>query len=264
MLSIYIDYVRVVCSPCVTDTHALPAACLPWCCWLFLPAAAYDQAVMALMADPEITEDLFSVMSTGEAGARNIPALAWSLVSTPSNAERLDGFAFQKLSKQRYERVRQMLLDAGLSLPDSPKIQPGAAATLAPAGDVDSSAVDPEKLRGVFEALLANPASRTLMRQLLKGAGMPFNEEAFEEQVKDSNYFNLAIAPILRSMPQQKLRVLAELQDPEKLNQLVSSVSTLARDDSQLQAVTAELSSDVKQTVNTIREAEQRAASGSS
>lgn len=54
------------------------------------------------------------------------------------------------------------------------------------------------------------------------------------------------------------------LQDPEKLNQLVSSVSTLARDDSQLQAVTAELSSDVKQTVNTIREAEQRAASGSS
>lgn len=42
----------------------------------------------------------------------------------------------------------------------------------------------PEKLRGVFEALLANPASRTLMRGLLKGAGMPFNEEAFEEQVK--------------------------------------------------------------------------------
>lgn len=29
---------------------------------------------------------------------------------------------------------------------------------------------------------------------------------------QDSNYFNLAIAPILRSMPQQKLRVLAELQ----------------------------------------------------
>lgn len=54
------------------------------------------------------------------------------------------------------------------------------------------------------------------------------------------------------------------LQDPEKLSQLVSSVSTLASNDSQLQAVTAELSSDVKQTVNTIREAEQRAASGSS
>jgi hypothetical protein len=29
---------------------------------------------------------------------------------------------------------------------------------------------------------------------------------------QDSNYFTLAIAPILRSMPQQKLRVLAELQ----------------------------------------------------
>lgn len=54
------------------------------------------------------------------------------------------------------------------------------------------------------------------------------------------------------------------LQDPDKLQQLVSSVSTLAQDSKQLQAVTAELSSDVKQTVNTIREAEQQAASGSS
>jgi hypothetical protein len=36
----------------------------------------------------------------------------------------------------------------------------------------------------VFEALLRNESSRVLMRQLLKGAGMPFNEEAFEEQVK--------------------------------------------------------------------------------
>ncbi len=50
-------------------------------------------------------------------------------------------------------------------------------------------------------------------------------------------------------------------QDPEKLQALVSSVSTLAQDDKQLQAVTAELSSDVKQTVNTIREAEQKAGS---
>lgn len=50
-------------------------------------------------------------------------------------------------------------------------------------------------------------------------------------------------------------------QDPEKLQQLVSSVSTLAQNDSQLQAVTAELSTDVKQTVDTIREAESRAGS---
>lgn len=42
----------------------------------------------------------------------------------------------------------------------------------------------------------------------------------------------------------------------------MSSVSTLAQNDQQMQAVTAELSSDVKQTVNTIREAEERAASG--
>lgn len=31
-----------------------------------MPAAAYDQAVLALMADPEVAEDLFSVMSAGE------------------------------------------------------------------------------------------------------------------------------------------------------------------------------------------------------
>jgi hypothetical protein len=53
-------------------------------------------------------------------------------------------------------------------------------------------------------------------------------------------------------------------QDPEKLSALVSSVSSLAQDGGQLQAVTAELSNDVKQTVNTIREAEERAGSGSS
>lgn len=46
----------------------------------------------------------------GEAGARNIPALAWSLVSTPSNAERLDGFAFQKLSKQRCVCMQRLLV----------------------------------------------------------------------------------------------------------------------------------------------------------
>jgi hypothetical protein len=41
-----------------------------------------------------------------------------------------------------------------------------------------------EKLRGVFEALLADDSSRLLMRKLLAGAGMEFDEEAFEEQVK--------------------------------------------------------------------------------
>eukprot|EP00879_Flechtneria_rotunda_P029560 GHRR01031982.1.p1 GENE.GHRR01031982.1~~GHRR01031982.1.p1 ORF type:complete len:155 (+),score=30.11 GHRR01031982.1:317-781(+) len=69
-----------------------------------------------------------------------------------------------------------------------------------------------EKLRGVFEALLANSASRALMRNLLQQAGTPFDEAAFEQQVKDPNYFNLAIAPILRRMPAQKLSVLAGLQ----------------------------------------------------
>jgi hypothetical protein len=59
------------------------------------------------------------------------------------------------------------------------------------------------------------------------------------------------------------LRFCAVLQDPEKLQALVASVSYLAQDDKQLQAVTAELSSDVKQTVNTIREAEEKAAAGS-
>jgi hypothetical protein len=37
----------------------------------------------------------------GDAPLKNIPALAFSLISTPANAEKLDGFAFQKLPKQR-------------------------------------------------------------------------------------------------------------------------------------------------------------------
>lgn len=43
----------------------------------------------------------------------------------------------------RYERVRQLLLDGGLQLPDSPRVQAGAAVKLAPSGAVDSSEVDP-------------------------------------------------------------------------------------------------------------------------
>jgi hypothetical protein len=87
-----------------------------------------------------------------------------------------------------------------------------AAAAAAAAAGSSSAELDPEKLRAVFEALLSNPASRTLMRKLLAGAGMPFDEAAFEEQIKDATYFNLAIAPILRKMPPQKLAVLADLQ----------------------------------------------------
>jgi hypothetical protein len=126
----------------------------------------------------------------------------------------------------RYQRVRQLLSDMGLALPDTPKPQPTAAASFSAdaaaaatagaaataAANSGSSELDPEKLRAVFEALLSNPASRTLMRKLLAGAGMPFDEVAFEEQIKDATYFNLAIAPILRKMPPQKLAVLADLQ----------------------------------------------------
>jgi hypothetical protein len=111
----------------------------------------------------------------------------------------------------------------GLVLPETPKPQAtavpfGADAAAATAGAAATAAagsgseLDPEKLRAVFEALLSNPASRTLMRKLLAGAGMPFDEAAFEEQIKDATYFNLAIAPILRKMPPQKLAVLADLQ----------------------------------------------------
>lgn len=46
-------------------SHTSPACCLP-APLLGMPAAAYDQAVLALMADPEVAEDLFSVMSAGE------------------------------------------------------------------------------------------------------------------------------------------------------------------------------------------------------
>lgn len=47
----------------------LPLPCCCCCCRLTLTtAAAYDQAVLALMSDPEVVEDLFSVMSAGEGG----------------------------------------------------------------------------------------------------------------------------------------------------------------------------------------------------
>lgn len=54
---------------------------------------------------------------------------------------------FDCVASCRYERVREMLTGAGLSLPDSPRIQAGGAATLAPVGTVDSSEVDPGALR---------------------------------------------------------------------------------------------------------------------
>lgn len=116
----------------------------------------------------------------------------------------------------RYQRVRQLLAAMGLDLPTTPKPQPTLSSfgpdAAAAAGSGSAAELDPEKLRAVFEALLSNPASRTLMRKLLAGAGMPFDEAAFEEQIKDATYFNLAIAPILRKMPPQKLAVLADLQ----------------------------------------------------
>ena len=40
-----------------------------------------------------------------------------------------------------------------------------------------------EALRVVFQKLLGNPASRQLMKQLLVGAELEFNEDAFEAQV---------------------------------------------------------------------------------
>jgi hypothetical protein len=42
-----------------------------------------------------------------------------------------------------------------------------------------------EALRGVFQKLLGNPASRQLMKQLLAGAELEFNENAFEAQVRE-------------------------------------------------------------------------------
>lgn len=106
----------------------------------------------------------------------------------------------------------------------------------------------------MFKALLANPAARKLMRQLLVSAGLSFDEAAFEQQVQDANYFNVAIAPLLRKMPPQKLAVLMNLQDPQALQELVQSVNALAADESALAAVTQDLSSDVKNTVEKIRE----------
>lgn len=54
--------------------------------------------------------------------------------------------------------------------------------------------------------------------------------------------------------------ILRHLQDPAKLQELVRSVSSLAADTTQLEAVTAELSGDVRNTVEKIRETEGTAA----
>jgi hypothetical protein len=53
------------------------------------------------------------------------------------------------------------------------------------------------------------------------------------------------------------------LQDPAKLQELVSTVSNLASDNTQLDAVTAELSGDVRNTVQKIREDSQAGTASS-
>jgi hypothetical protein len=50
------------CCHCCVDCLSVHAWRTP-----LLPAAAYDKVVLALMADPEVTEDLVSVISAGAA-----------------------------------------------------------------------------------------------------------------------------------------------------------------------------------------------------
>jgi hypothetical protein len=57
-------------------------------------AAAYEKAVNALFADPDTADELYAIIAPA---LRNGPALAWALVSNQTNAETLDGWAFQKL-----------------------------------------------------------------------------------------------------------------------------------------------------------------------
>jgi hypothetical protein len=59
------------------------------------------------------------------------------------------------------------------------------------------------------------------------------------------------------------LLLLLLLQDPAKLRELVSTVSNLASDNTQLDAVTAELSGDVRNTVQKIREDSQAGTASS-
>jgi hypothetical protein len=62
------------------------------------PAAAYEQAVAALFADPDTADELYAIIAPA---LRNGPALAWALVSNQTNAETLDGWAFQKLPSSK-------------------------------------------------------------------------------------------------------------------------------------------------------------------
>jgi hypothetical protein len=126
-----------------------------------------------------------------------------------------------------------------------------AAAPSPSAGDASSPAaatpVDPAKLRAVFVALMSDAQSRNLMRDLLSGAGLAFDEKEFERQVGDAAAFEASIAPVLRRMPADKLRVLSDLAAKSSdVSGLVASVGDIA-------PMAKELSGDVKQTIETIR-----------
>jgi hypothetical protein len=132
----------------------------------------------------------------------------------------------------------------------------GEAAGGSPAGAPSSSStdasVDPAKLRAVFVALMANDQSRALMRDLLAGAGLAFDEREFERQVADAAAFDASIAPVLRRMPADKLKVLSDLaaRSSSDVSGLVASVKEIA-------PMAKELSGDVKQTIETIRATKQ-------
>jgi len=71
--------------------HCLPPADL-------FSTVAYEKAVNALFADPATADELYAIIAPA---LRNGPALAWALVSNSTNAETLDGWAFQKLSTSK-------------------------------------------------------------------------------------------------------------------------------------------------------------------
>jgi hypothetical protein len=69
--------------------------------------------------------------------------------------------------------------------------------------------------------------------------------------------------PLLTAAADAQCSPLLLRQDPAKLRELVSTVSSLASDNTQLDAVTAELSGDVRNTVQKIREDSQAGTASS-
>ena len=124
-----------------------------------------------------------------------------------------------------------------------------SSSSSSPPSAAADAAVDPAKLRALFVALMGDARSRALMRDLLSGAGLTFDEGEFERQVADQAAFDASIAPLLRRLPKDKLDVLSRLVE-QGGQAAAAGVAASAGD---IAPLAKELSGDVKATIEAIK-----------